>query len=420
MLRNSKAIACALALLLDRSCATMLSLWTGIGSNASSVESSSSFMLIAGISASEEMCLVGSSDVVYLDACTAAVAAGDGRELWSLQTGGQLVHRASKMCASASRPAAGESVALVACSGAGEWRLLPNGQVQLGGYCLSQVGAGAGLGNVAAHAAVRASSSVHPASHGAAAAVDFDDLSFWASKPDEAGPVEFTIDLGEERSVNLVKITWKYPPMAFSVSSSTDGEHWVQAFTTDVNMESTTRIPLDSTLASKVKVVMREPHVLYGSSSGHSYYAIKSISVLAPRLRGALDDCAVASRSKDARDKYFPSYVSNFDSSATAVLEAELPLLAAAKTSLSSVLSKVAALTPKVSECRSLQSMRANVHDAGQAQGDSLIVLNRLDSQAPGLESLVDSERGIDTAGIKAFLASAKTTIVNLRSALIR
>jgi len=265
-----------------------------------------------------------------------------------------------------------------------------------------------------------ASSSVHPASHGAAAAVDFDDLSFWASKPDEAGPVEFTIDLGEERNVNLLKITWEYPPQAFSVSSSADGQHWVQAFTTDVNMESTTRIPLKLTLASKVKVVMRAPHALYGSSSGHSYYGIKSISVLAPRLRTALDDCAVAARSKDARDKYFPSYVSNFDLSATAALQAELPPLVAAKTSLSSVLTQIAAVRSKLSECRRLQSMRADVRNASHAQSDSLLSLSRLDSSVSGLEELVDSEQDIDIAGIKAFLASAKETIVNMRAALMR
>lgn len=418
MLR-SKALICLVALVLDCS-SIKLSLRTGVGSNASSGGSPSTFMLTAGITSSEEMCLVGNAGVVYLDTCTGAMAAGDGRELWSLQTGGQLTHVVSKLCAGASQPVVGESVALVACSGAGIWKLLPNGQAQIGEHCLSQVGVVAGLGNVAAHASAQASSSAHPASHGAAAAMDFDEGSFWASRPDEASPVEFTVDLGERRSVNLLKITWEYPPQAFSVSSSADGEHWEQAFTTDVNMESVTRIPLRQTLASKIKVVMRQPHALFGKMSGHSYYAIKSISVLAPRLRAALDDCAAAARSKDARDKYFPSYVSNFDPSSASVLQAELPQLLAAKASLSSALSRIAAVQAKVSECGSTRILRADVHDAGVLQGDTLLAsLSRSASPVSGLEELADIEQGIDLVGIEAFLALAKATIVDMRASLM-
>lgn len=380
------------------------------------------FMLIAGVSASEEMCLVGSGTAMFLDACASAVAAGDGRELWSLQTGGQLLHVVTKLCAGASKAVVGESIGLVACSEAGHWNLLPNGQVQLGEKCLSQVGAGAGLENLAAHASVYASSSVHPASHGAAAAVDFDDASFWASKADEANPVEFIIDLGEERNIDVLKITWEYPPQAFSVSSSVDGERWVQAFATDMNMESVTRTPLRQAPARKVKVAMQKPHVLYGTSSGQSYYAIKSITMTAPRLRAVLDDCATAARSKDARDKYFPSYVSEFDPSLLAALQAELPPLAAAKASLSLALGEIAGTQSKLPECRSAQALSEHVHDA--VRGGKLLdthsdVLSSLESPSSGLEELVDNAQGINAAGVKAFLASAKAVIIKMRAALV-
>ena len=42
------------------------------------------FMLVSGISGQAEMCLAAARGTVALQPCGAAVAAGDGRELWQL------------------------------------------------------------------------------------------------------------------------------------------------------------------------------------------------------------------------------------------------------------------------------------------------------------------------------------------------
>merc|ERR1712117_448979 len=142
----------------------------------------------------------------------------------------------------------------------------------------------------------------------------------------------------------------------------------------------------------------------------------------APRLRAVLDDCATAARSKDARDKYFPSYVSEFDPSLLAALQAELPPLAAAKASLSLALGEIAGTRSKLPECRSAQALSEHVHDA--VRGGKLLdthsdVLSSLEFPRSGLEELVDNARGINAAGVKAFLASAKAVIIKMRAALV-
>lgn len=68
--------------------------------------STSAIMLVAGVSSPVEMCLLENAGRIGLEACSAAIAAGDGRELWSLLGGGQLMNLVSKKCASAAARAA--------------------------------------------------------------------------------------------------------------------------------------------------------------------------------------------------------------------------------------------------------------------------------------------------------------------------
>ena len=60
--------------------------------------------------------------------------------------------------------------------------------------CLSQSGAVAGTVNVAARAAVVATSTADVGAHGSSAAVDLNEASYRASTIDEASPVELSID----------------------------------------------------------------------------------------------------------------------------------------------------------------------------------------------------------------------------------
>ena len=373
-----------------------------LGTNASA----SDFMLVAGTSSPEEVCLFENAGNIGLDACSSAVAAGDGREIWSLTSNGQLMNAVSKKCASA----AATSLVPSECGGASTWKMLPNGQVQVGEKCLSQMGEGAGTENVAAHVAAAASSSANSAFHAAAAAVDTDDATFWASRPGDAGPVTLTIELGEARTINVMKIAWEFPAQTFAVSVSSDGTEWTEVFATAVNMVKTSRIPLGLT-ARKIRVDMRKPHPLDGAFAGQAVYGIKSIALLAPRLEAALVDCSIASQSKDARDKYFMVSVSDFDPASSAALRAELPALAAAKTSLSSALSEVAALP----SCDSGVAMMSTSSVKSMLVHDSS---SRTRARGEGVPDLVSSMNGVDEVDVKMLLAVARSTIVGARGAL--
>jgi len=358
--------------------------------------SASAFMLVAGVSSPAEMCILEKAGKIGLGACSASIAAGDGHELWSLQGGGQLMNVVSKRCASAA--AGANTLSMSDCGGASTWKLLANGQARVGEKCLSLSGEGGGTENAASHAAAEATSSANSASHAAQAAVDADDATFWASKPGDVGPVALTIDLGEARSVDLLKIVWEFPAQAFDVSVSPDGLEWTKVFGTTVNMVRVSRIPLGLT-ASKVRVDMKKPHPLHKTASGQPVYGIKSLTVLARRLDITLDDCAAAAQSKDARDKYFPVSASDFEPAASASLQAELPALAAATASLSTALADIAAL-PGCDGKAALLRPGALLAAASTGRSDG------------------DAVDGFDDADVKQLLATARSVIVTAREAL--
>lgn len=301
----------------------------------------------------------------------------------------------SKRCASAA--AGATTLSTSDCGGASPWKFLADGQVQVGDKCLSQAGQGAGIENAAAQAAVTATSSAESVSHAAAAAVDSDDTTFWASRLGDAGPVALTIDLGEARYINIVKIIWEFPAQSFAVSVFSDGSKWTEVFSTSVNMVRESHIPLGLT-ASKVRVDMKGPHH-HGKFASQPIYGIRSAIVLASRLDVALDTCAKASQSEDARDKYFPVAVSDFDLDASAAFKAELPALAAAKVSLSASLGKVVAL-PDCADEAALASMSELLVTSSKTQSNE------------------DIAAGLDVADVKLLLATARAMIVSAREAL--
>ena len=113
--------------------------------HAERLNTPSTFMLVGGVSARSEMCLMGLENVgASLSDCGAAVAELDGREIWSLSAGGALTSLASKKClAVPSGAVAGARVALASCDGpdaSAAWELQGNGQIKLGSsnMCLSK------------------------------------------------------------------------------------------------------------------------------------------------------------------------------------------------------------------------------------------------------------------------------------------
>ena len=128
-------------------------------------------------------CLILQGDVsldgaaLGLERCGASAASGDGRDVFTLQTGGQLVNVAGGKCAVV-RESNGEDgdVVLGNCDNAAEWEISGNAQLKLVGapnLCLSQRGLTAGTVDVAAKAAVTASSTANGFSHGARALFEF-------------------------------------------------------------------------------------------------------------------------------------------------------------------------------------------------------------------------------------------------------
>merc|ERR1712045_315709 len=107
----------------------------------------------------------------------------------------------------------------------------------------------------------------------------------------------------------------------------------------------------------------------------------------------------VAAQSEDARDKYFPVAVSEFDPAESAAFWAELPALAAAKASLSAALGKVLALP----DC------------AGET---ALLGPSELLATSSMTQSNEGTDTGLDIADLKLLLATARSMIVNARESL--
>ena len=108
---------------------------------------------------------------LVLESCAKAVALGDGRDLFSLQPGGQLLNVPGGKCVSVGKndDTEGAVVSFADCNGASQWEVQSNGQLKLnvvGDLCLTQEGLAPGPRDVAANAAGMASSTANAFSHG--------------------------------------------------------------------------------------------------------------------------------------------------------------------------------------------------------------------------------------------------------------
>ena len=71
-----------------------------------------------------------------------------------------------------------------------------------------------------------------------------------------------TADLGDQKKLRAVDISWEFPAKSFTVAVSTDGVKWSEVFATDTNVLSSVSIQLGSISASRVRVVMHEVRFL--------------------------------------------------------------------------------------------------------------------------------------------------------------
>jgi len=173
---------------------------------------------------------------------------------------------------------------------------------------------------------------------------------------------------------------------------------------------------------------------------------------LAPRVQTIVQDCALAARAADARDKYFTVVVREFDPVLSVALRSELPALEAAKLALSSSLSRVAAATPALQRCsaepalllertdlvaqhrqKGFQGLRAQRRANCMSNADLLqasVSTRRASGRRGGggpskaalpnakIERLVESANEVDNHGISLLLASARSAILGVRTVL--
>lgn len=404
---------------------------------------SSKFMIISGSTAAAEMCLTAEKDGaqatgtgVLVQPCASAIAAGDGRELFGLEDG-QIVSISSRACMALSPTTAGgpDQILFGRCGGEAPTRfeLQGNGQVKVVGrsVCLTQHGIANGVYNVALRAAAVASSSADDLTHGAAMAVD-GRSTYWASRLAPSSPEELSVDFGFSSRVQAAEIEWEYPAKSFSIQVSEDGARWVEVYSTDINMLNTTRIRLGHILARKAKVVMAEPHVLYGKLHGRTLYGIRSLSFTADRFQTLVEDCAHAEKSNDARDKFFFIAAGSFNEADNSkILRSEVPALNAARASLATVVSSLSTVLPQLQLCHQQPaSMRATLEvnqtvtkmEAVPSHATSPVSLSRGDLLAgmSGKASVVEQQNGIDLEAARLLLTEARAAILQVRTALVQ
>ena len=372
------------------------------------------FLLVSGVTAADETCLVGAGASVWLDSCESAVTSLSGKEIWSLATDGSLVHTASKKCLSArGQTNADTPVELVPCDAAGgvpKWELQANGQIKMAqsNMCVSHLGGSNSVVNAAAAASASASSTLDP-HHGAALAIDGVASTYWVSKMGEAGDVALLLDFGEPLRGSALDIDFEFVPSGFAVhvAGARPGE-WLQVFATDANVLKHVKIPLDAAKpTSAVKLVMQTAHPTLGVLGGHKLFGVRSIKVLTRLLQPVLAPCAAAAKSPDARDKFFAVAVNAFDPKASATLAAELPALESADAALSAVVVELAGALPAMSSCKPAGSVLL------QANGTMAKTRQTRQARRSGLDLVLDVTQET------ALLQEARATVIAARGLLV-
>jgi len=389
------------------------------------------------LSSPEELCLTvenGMVDVegaeVSLMPCVSAIAAGDGRELFSLQPNGQLLSVLGKLCVglAENEVSSGGRLVLMKCDAAAKasdgrsnFELLGNGQIKLGRdgqYCLSQRGTGAGVANVALGAAASASSSADVVAHGARAAVDGRSATYWASKLGES-VAELSVDFGALVKVQKAEIMWAYPAKAFAIFLSEDGTAFTEAYATDINVLNATRVPLGYKFARKAKVVMSQPHPIHARLHGHSVYGISTMAFTAARLQTVVEECSKASKSADARDKYFLSYIGEADTCPSKQLRSELPAFEAAKSSLAATTAELVEVLPALATCSAGGAELLQRTVVPQPQGQQLrsvqTKVTRRSETGSEIVDDVEEQNGVDAQSVKLLLEAARGAILLTR-----
>lgn len=159
-------------------------------------------------------------------------------------------------------------------------------------------------------------------------AVDGNPTTKWQSRPfatEKPSIVTLTLDLMEAYKVERVEILWDSAPLTYEIlisnvgdgDNGTKGDNGVRyKFESVVEVKSNilvhTHNEIGGISCQFVKIVMKnglsEP-----SNSQYSCYGIRSVGILANRLTTIVEECSIAKKSYDSRDKYFLESIHQVD-----------------------------------------------------------------------------------------------------------
>jgi hypothetical protein len=110
-----------------------------------------------------------------------------------------------------------------------------------------------------------------------------------------------------------VDINWEYPPKAFTIETSQNGDKWKGINSVSSNTQWRFQQSLKNAYVKKFRIVMTETHPgKMGSINDHGVYGINSIKLMSRPIAPIVQKCDDAAKSVDARDKWFLSEVTQF------------------------------------------------------------------------------------------------------------
>merc|ERR1712232_511391 len=206
---------------------------------------------------------------------------------------------------------------------------------------------------------------------------------------------------------------------AFAIFLSEDGTAFTEAYATDINVLNATRVPLGYKFARKAKVVMSQPHPIHARVHGHSVYGISTMAFTAARLQTVVEECSKASKSADARDKYFLSYIGEADTCPSKQLRSELPAFEAAKSSLAATTAELVEVLPALATCFAGGAELLQRTVVPQPQGQQLRSVQtkvaRRSETGSEIVDDVEEQNGVDAQSVKLLLEAARGAILLTR-----
>ena len=331
--------------------------WTFFGLNSIElIVEPGPMLLVSGVTAREGFqCVVdGGEEGAALRSCAGAAAEGAGDEIFMSTPEGVLRTTANPdRCLVVSESSA--ALATGACSKLGapnpEAIFELNGASQLllprKGKCVAVQGVAS---DATALAGASAKASGSQPGHPVANVLDEDPRTYWAAEF-MSEPVDVTISLGAVPvKVESVSIDFEYPAKSFQVDVSSHGP-WRTVFATSANNLNATHIAVGHASSLSVRVRLFEPHPVWAVVGGRSIVGIRSITVGASSAALVAKDCAEASVSGDAGDKFFMVAVPEFDAAPAEAAKDFAELARAAGNRLAGLLADLEAKGPTLASC---------------------------------------------------------------------